>query len=85
MSTILKALRRVEDDRNVRESRPLREQVATASERSGPSRGSRLLLLLGLGAGVAVGAGVLAFAAVSRSTPSNTSKASSREFAKLMR
>ncbi len=63
MSTILKALRRLEEDRSIHEQRPLRETVtAGGSDTAKPSRRRRawlvgLTLLLGAGAG----AGALAF------------------------
>jgi hypothetical protein len=64
MSTILKALRRLEDDRAVNEQRPLRETVTAgvSSNSPGPSRGRAgwivaLVVLLAAGGG----AGYLAF------------------------
>jgi hypothetical protein len=63
MSTILKALRRLEDDRAIREQRPLRETVTSGGNdapeptRRGAGRFAPLALLIGAGAG----AGLLAF------------------------
>ncbi|MDJ0846903.1 MAG: hypothetical protein QNK04_00840 [Myxococcota bacterium] len=68
MSTILKALRRLEDDRSALERRPLREQVVTQRAESSRSRAGWTLLFLALGGGVAVGAGVLAFLSVEPET-----------------
>jgi hypothetical protein len=60
MSTILKALRRLEEERDVQEERPLREQVA-APRAAAPRGMARPLTSLALILGVGVGAGVLAF------------------------
>jgi hypothetical protein len=63
MSTILKALRRLEDDRAIREQRPLRETVTSGGNdapeptRRGVGRLAALAVLIGAGAG----AGLLAF------------------------
>jgi hypothetical protein len=63
MSTILKALRRLEEDRGAQSQEPLREEVtrdsAAAKSRSGGWPLLRAPLVLGLG--VAVGLGALAF------------------------
>jgi len=69
MSTILKALRRLEEDRNLVADRPLREAVATPLPEEKPSRKGHLLLLSTLGIGVAVGAGALAFLSVRGADP----------------
>jgi hypothetical protein len=59
MSTILKALRRLEQDRSAQGERPLREQVAVA--RAPAKRRRAWPLVLGLALCAGVGAGVLAF------------------------
>jgi len=68
MSTILKALRRVEGDRSAQSARPLREEVASGGReaRARGRRGWLLLTLVGVGSGVL--AGTLAFLSV-RSEP----------------
>jgi hypothetical protein len=61
MSTILKALRRLEEDRSAQSQRPLREEV-TRDVAKPKSRGVlRPVLAVLLGLGVAAGAGALAF------------------------
>jgi hypothetical protein len=69
MSTILKALRKLEEDRSASSRRPLREEVASAGTRRTRSRVGWLLLFSALGAGIAAGAGALAFFAASREEP----------------
>jgi hypothetical protein len=61
MSTILKALRRLEEDRSAQSQRPLREEVTR--DAAAPKTRSVLRPLLGalLGLGVAAGAGALVF------------------------
>jgi hypothetical protein len=61
MSTILKALRRLEDDRTSQARRPLREEVATGGGGAAPRRGGRWLGLAVLALLVGGGAGALAF------------------------
>jgi len=72
MSTILKALRRLEDDRSQQVSRPLREQVVSSpadqatvpSSESERARPARVLLAIALVVGVMAGAGTLAYLSV---------------------
>lgn len=65
MSTILKALRRLEDERSVQTRRPLREEVAGGGA-PGRSRGRGVWLLAGvLGLAVGVAAAGVAFLAAS--------------------
>jgi hypothetical protein len=63
MSTILKALRRLEEDRSAQSQRPLRAEVMRDSASAKSRLGGRPLpaALLVLGLGVAVGVGALAF------------------------
>ncbi len=61
MSTILKALRRLEEDRSAQSQRPLREEVTRGSASAKPRLGGWPLLAALLGLGVAVGAGALTF------------------------
>jgi hypothetical protein len=63
MSTILKALRRLEEDRSAQSERPLREEVTRGGGPSKPRRGAGPLLavLLVLGLGIAGGAGLLVY------------------------
>lgn len=61
MSTILKALRRLEEDRGVQSPRPLRDEVTRSPESAKSRRRGRPLLAVLLGLGVAAGTGALAF------------------------
>lgn len=77
MSTILKALRRLEEDRNPLVERPLREQVASAQADPAVTAGAdsqrggrgRIALVFGLAIAVAAGAGVLAYLSVGNEPP----------------
>ena len=61
MSTILKALRRLEEENNAQSQRPLREQVTRGPSSTESRRGSWALWVALLGLGVAAGAGALTF------------------------
>ena len=61
MSTILKALRRLEDDRNALSQRPLREEVATEGGEPARAKRIRVLGFAVLALCVAGGAGTFAF------------------------
>jgi hypothetical protein len=70
MSTILKALRRVEEGRSTHVQRPLREEVAGTGPRLPVRARGRRLLLATLALGVGVVAGVVAFwSATQREAP----------------
>ncbi|MBW2267079.1 MAG: hypothetical protein JRH16_00785 [Deltaproteobacteria bacterium] len=68
MSTILKALRRLEDDRSIHEQRPLRETVTAAGDVAKPSP-RRGRWLVGLALLLGAGAAVLAFWSVADTEP----------------
>jgi len=61
MSTILKALRRLEEENSTQSQRPLREEVTRGPSPAKSRRGSWPLWVALLGLGVAVGAGALTF------------------------
>lgn len=69
MSTILKALRRLEQDRNPLGSRPLREAVTSGRASPGRARRTRVALFAVLGVCVVAGAGALAFLSVGQPSP----------------
>jgi hypothetical protein len=69
MSTILKALRRLEQDRNPLGSRPLREAVTSGDGSPARARRTRIAIVLVLGVCVVVGAGALAFFSVGQPPP----------------
>lgn len=69
MSTILKALRRLEEDRNPLGTRPLRQEVTTPGQTPERSRRTRVALFSVLAIGVAGGAGVLAFLSAESPAP----------------
>ena len=60
MSTILKALRRLEDERSAQPERPLREQVASGPESARGGRRWLVLIVAGV-LGLGTGAGALLF------------------------
>jgi len=61
MSTILKALRRLEEENSAQSQRPLREEVTRGPSSAKSRRGSWPLWVALLGLGVAAGAGALTF------------------------
>jgi hypothetical protein len=76
MSTILKALRRLEEDRSSQARRPLREEVASGGSTASPRRRARWLGLALLALLVGGGAGALAFWSATRDAgPSELSTA----------